>query len=82
MKELKKILRQMAFSAMFIAALAGAAAAQSDDNQNRPKKDPPVIVPPDKDKPKDRPKDDNSNKPKKPEFMGFVMIVTRRAEIA
>lgn len=51
-----------------VIAFSAAASAQKQDDKNRPKKpDPPQIVVPDKDKPKDRPKDDNnSNRPKKP----------------
>jgi hypothetical protein len=50
-------------------------AQNQDDNKNRPKKpDPPQIVAPDKDKPKDRPRDDNgnNNRPKKPESAIFI----------
>ena len=54
-----------------------AMAQRQDDDKNRPKKpDPPQIVAPDKDRPKDRPKDDNSNnnnnRPKKPNEAVFV----------
>ncbi len=56
-------------------------AQNQDDNKNRPKKpDPPQIVAPDKDKPKDRPKDDNNtNRPKKPE--SAILVGGNQTEI-
>lgn len=64
-----KILKQLLFMALVIIGFSMAAMAQNqDDNKNRPPKDPPKINVPDKDRPKDRPRDDgNSNRPKKPE---------------
>ena len=45
-----------------------AMAQKQDDKKDRPPKDPPKIVAPDKDRPPDKPKDDNnSNRPKKPQ---------------
>lgn len=68
-RSVMKILRQVLFMTFVLIGFSMTAMAQKDDNQNRPKKDPPQIVVPDKDKPKDRPKDDNNNnnnRPKKP----------------
>lgn len=66
-----KIFKQILLMTLLVVGFSMTAMAQRDDNQNRPKKDPSVeIVPADKDKPKDRPKDDgnnnNNNRPKKP----------------
>jgi len=51
-----------------------AMAQKQDDKKDRPPKDPPKIVAPDKDRPPDKPKDDNnnSNRPKKPQDAIFV----------
>jgi hypothetical protein len=51
-----------------------AMAQKQDDKKDRPPKDPPKINVPDKDRPPDRPKDDNnnSNRPKKPQDAIFV----------
>ena len=64
-----KILKQILLMTFAVIAFSMTTMAQNqDDKKNRPpKQDPPQIVAPDKDKPKDRPKDDNnSNRPKKP----------------
>jgi len=72
MKTLKQILF-MTF-AVIVFSMTAMAQKQDDDKKNRPPKDPPQIVAPDKDKPKDRPKDDNnSNRPKKPQEAIFLI---------
>jgi len=74
-----KFLKQILLMAVVVFALSMTAMAQKDGDKDRPKKpDPPKIEPPDKDKPKDRPKDDK-DRPKKPQFV--VYISGNRSEI-
>jgi hypothetical protein len=74
-RSVMKILKQFIFMSLIMIGLSMTATAQKqDDNKNRPPKDPPKIVAPDKERPPDKPKDDNnnSNRPKKPQDAIFV----------
>lgn len=68
-----KIFKQLLFTSLMTAAFSLTAMAQQDDKKPPKKPDPPVIVVPDKDRPKDRPKDDkDKDRPKKPSDVIYV----------
>lgn len=73
-KSVMKIFKQLLFTSLMTAAFSLTAMAQNQDDKKPPKKpDPPVIVVPDKDKPKDRPKDDkDKDRPKKPSDVLYI----------
>ncbi|MBS1797988.1 MAG: hypothetical protein JSS81_29480 [Acidobacteria bacterium] len=78
-----KVLRYFLMTVLVVIGFSVAAMAQGQDNNNRPKKpDPPQVVPPDKNRPRDPPPNDNnnSNRPKKPDFA--VLYVKKSDEIA
>jgi hypothetical protein len=71
-----KVLKQILCMAILTVGLSLTAMAQQDDKKNRPpKQDTPSIPAPDKNRPPDKPRDDNkdnSNRPKKPGEMAFI----------
>lgn len=75
-----RVLRQLIFMAIFIIGFSLTAMAQrQDDNKNRPPKDPPTIPAPDKNRPPDKPRDNNNtNRPKKP---SIIFVGANKSEI-
>jgi hypothetical protein len=69
-----KTLKQLLFTVVFVAGLSTAAMAQKDDQRRPPpKQDPPVINVPDKNRPRENPKNNGGDKGRGGKKPGLAM---------